>query len=93
MVCVSVFGFSSRGTRVVASSCSGNYGNSMDGQNQSVGRSMSSSDEEEEEEGEEPAAAQEEDTASVQQVEPEWRSTTDLVKPTTTDRSANERPG
>ncbi len=63
----------------------------MDGQNQSVGKSTSSSDEEEEEEDEE--GGQEEDTASVQHqhVEPEWRSTSDAVKPTTTDRSAPRR--
>ena len=58
----------------------------MDGQNQSVGKSSSSSDEEEEEEDEE-GGAQDEETSSVQQAEPEWKSTTDPVKPTTTDRS------
>ena len=66
----------------------GNYGNSMDGQNQSVGKGTSSSDEEEEEEDEE-GGAQEEDASSVQQAEPEWKSTTDAMKPTTTDRSVH----
>ena len=60
----------------------------MDGQNQSVGKSSSSSDEEEEEDDEEGGGgAQDEETSSVQQAEPEWKSTTDPVKPTTTDRS------
>ena len=59
----------------------------MDGRNQSVGRSESSSDEEEDE-GEEGGQEEEQkDTASINQAEPEWKSTTGPMKPTTTDRS------
>ena len=75
-------------TNVVA--FSGNYGNSMDGRNQSVGRSESSSDEEEDE-GEEGGQEEEQkDTASINQAEPEWKSTTGTMKPTTTDRSVTK---
>ena len=62
----------------------------MDGRNQSVGRSESSSDEEEDE-GEEGGQEEEQkDTASINQAEPEWKSTTGPMKPTTTDRSVTQ---
>ena len=60
----------------------------MDGRNQSVGRSESSSDEEEDEEEEGGQEEEQKDTASINQAEPEWKSTTSPMKPTTTDRSA-----
>ena len=62
----------------------------MDGRNQSVGRSSSSSDEEEEEDEEEGGQDEDKkDTASINQGDPEWKSTTDPMKPTTTDRFHN----
>ena len=53
----------------------GNYGNSMDGQNQSVGPPPDSDEEQPEEEQEQ-----------QEQEEPEWHSTTEPVKPTTRDK-------
>ena len=55
----------------------GNYGNTMDGRNESV-KQKDSSDEEGEEEKDE-----EQQNAST---EPEWHSTTDPFKPLTSDR-------
>ena len=56
----------------------GNYGNTMDGKNESVKKVESSEEEEEEEEEEEVVTG---DTA------PDWKSTTAEVKPMSRDRS------
>ena len=54
----------------------GNYGNTMDGKNESVVPPCESEEEEEEEDEEEEKPPS----------EPEWNSTTDSVKPVTRDR-------
>ena len=61
----------------------------MDGQNQSVGRSDDSDEEEGEEDDQEDGGEESADTASIKEVEPEWKSTTEPVKPSTIDRYKN----
>ena len=58
----------------------GNYGNTMDGRNESARKQDDSEDDEDDQTGDD------DNSSRAESSEPEWHSTTDAMKPQTTDR-------